>query len=151
MGTLSFDHPKMLYLLWALPLLWGLYTWGLAQKRRTMGRFATPNLHARLLPSVSPARQEAKGALTVAAASMLVFAAAGPRWGVHYEDVPLRGIDIMFVLDVSNSMLAEDASPNRLERAKLEIGDMLEVLLGDRVGLLTFAGKSALVCPLTAD
>ncbi len=151
MGALSFDHPRMLYLLWVLPLLWGLCMWGLAQRRRAMGRFATPDLHAGLLRSVSRTRQEAKGAITVVAAGVLVVAMAGPRWGVHYEDVALRGIDIVFVLDVSNSMLAEDTSPNRLERAKIEMVDMLEVSLGDRVGLLTFAGKSALVCPLTAD
>jgi Ca-activated chloride channel family protein len=65
--------------------------------------------------------------------------------------VQRRGIDIVFVLDVSNSMLAEDVKPNRLERAKLDIKDMLEVLSGDRVGLLAFAGKSALICPLTVN
>jgi Ca-activated chloride channel family protein len=151
MGDFSFDHPRLLYLLWVLPLLWGVYLWGFAQKHRAMARFATPDLHTALLPSLSLARQQVKGLLTLAAAAVLVLATAGPRWGTHYEDVALRGVDIMFVLDVSNSMLCEDVSPNRLERAKLEIRDMLEVSLGDRVGLLTLAGKSALACPLTAD
>jgi len=151
MDNLSFDNPKMLYLLWVLPLLWGLHMWSLAQKRRAIARFAAPNLHETLLPSVSPPRQQLKGVLAVVAAASVAVATAGPRWGTHYEDVALRGVDIMFVVDVSNSMLGEDVSPNRLERAKLEIADMVEAALGDRVGLLTFAGKSSLACPLTTD
>ena len=151
MDALSFDHPKMLQMLWALPVLAAFYIWAFAKKRQAMERFATLNLLSTLVPSVSVVRRRVKASLTLAAAGTLVVAMAGPRWGTRYEDVPLRGIDIMFVLDVSNSMLAEDVVPNRLQRAKLDIKEMLEVLPGDRVGLVTFAGTSTLTCPLTVN
>lgn len=151
MDALSFDHPKMLQMLWALPVLAAFYIWAFAKKRQAMECFATLNLLSTLVPSVSVVRRHVKAALTLAAAGTLVIAMAGPRWGTLYEDVPLRGIDIMFVLDVSNSMLAEDVVPNRLQRAKLDIQEMLEVLPGDRVGLVTFAGTSTLTCPLTIN
>lgn len=149
MGDFSFDHQGLLHLLWALPVLAGVYLWGFARKRAALERFATLNLLGTLVPSVSTARQKIKAALVLAAAGMLIVAMAGPRWGTHYEDVPARGVDIMFVLDVSNSMLAEDVKPSRIDRAKLDIKDMLEVLPGDQVGLITFAGKTSRSCPLT--
>ncbi len=151
MSDFSFDHPKLLHLLWALPVLGGLYVWGFAKKRQALERFATLNLVGTLIPAVSIGRQRFKAMLTIIAAGSLVMAMTGPRWGTHFQDIPSRGIDIMFVLDVSNSMLAEDVVPNRLERAKLDIKDMLEVLPGDRVGLVTFAGKSTRSCPLTIN
>ena len=151
MDACSFDNAKMLQMLWALPALWALYMWGFSRKRQAMRRFATSNLHNALVPSVSPRRQQVKAVLTVAAAGMLVIAMAGPRWGTHYEVVPLRGVDMILVLDVSNSMLAEDVVPNRLRRAKLDIKEMLENLAGDRVGLVTFAGTSTVTCPLTVN
>ena len=151
MDDLSFDHPKMLQLLWALPVLGAFYLRALAKRRHALMCFATSNLHPALLPSVSTARRLAQAILTMAAGGMLAIAAAGPRWGTHPANVPMQCLDIMFVLDVSNSMLAEDVVPNRLQRAKLDIKEMLEVLPGDRVGLITFAGTSTLTCPLTVD
>ncbi len=151
MSDFGFDHPELLHLLWALPVLGAVYLWGFARKRRALERFATLNLLRSLIPAVSLGRQRFKAVLTLLAAGTLVIAMTGPRWGTHYQDVPSRGIDIIFVLDVSNSMLAEDVAPNRIERAKLDIKDMLEVLPGDRVGLVTFAGKSTLSCPLTVN
>jgi Ca-activated chloride channel family protein len=81
----------------------------------------------------------------------IVAALLDPRWGTRYEEVHRRGTDILFVVDVSRSMLAEDCKPNRLERAKQYIGDVVEQLAGDRVGLISFAGVAALRCPLTID
>lgn len=138
-------------MLWALPVLWALTVWGSARRRQAMERFATLNLFDTLIPSVSVVRRRIKTALTLTAAGALVIAMAGLRWGTQYEDVPSQGIDIMFVLDVSNSMLAEDVVPNRLQRAKLDIKEMLDTLQGDRVGLVTFAGTSTLTCPLTLN
>ncbi|UCE61471.1 MAG: VWA domain-containing protein [Phycisphaerales bacterium] len=151
MDALAFDHPKMLYVLWALPVLWSLYVWGFAKKREALQRFVTANLLPTLIPSVSVMRQQVKAALIVAAAAVLVLATAGPRWGSRYEHVPVRAIDVMVVLDVSNSMLCEDVVPNRLQRGMLDIEDMLRVLPGDRIGLVTFAGTSTLTCPLTVN
>ena len=151
MDTLGFDHPEMLHLLWALPVLAALYAWGFAKKRQALERFVTVDLLPTLVASLSVMRQQVKAGLTVVAAGMLVLAMAGPRWGARYEDAPARGIDVMVVLDVSNSMLCEDVVPNRLQRGKLDIEDMLKVLPGDRVGLVTFAGTSTLTCPLTVN
>ncbi|MCH7526391.1 MAG: VWA domain-containing protein [Planctomycetes bacterium] len=148
---LAFDHLAMFHLLWAVPVLGFVYWWGFARNRRALGRFATLNLLRTLIPSVSIGRRRFKAVMVLSAVAMLVVALSGPRWGTHWEEVQRRGIDIIFVLDVSNSMLAEDDKPNRLERAKLDIKDMLEVLPGDRVGLVAYAGKSALVCPLTVN
>ncbi|NOT01654.1 MAG: VWA domain-containing protein [Phycisphaerales bacterium] len=148
---LSFDHPGLLHLLWAVPALTGVYMWGSARRRAALARFATVNLIGALVPSVSAGKRHLKMALVLGATALVVLAVTGPRWGSHFEEVERRGVDIMFVLDVSNSMLAEDVAPNRLERAKLDIKDMVEVLEGDRVGLVTFAGESSRTCPLTIN
>ncbi len=74
-----------------------------------------------------------------------------PKWGFHWEEVQRRGVDILIALDVSTSMLAEDVSPNRLDRAKRKISDLLKIIQGDRVGLIAFAGTAFLQCPLTLD
>jgi Ca-activated chloride channel family protein len=116
-----------------------------------MQSFATANLLGHLLGEVSFTRQWLRWGMVLAAMVAIVLAAVGPRWGVTYEDVPRRGIDIIFVLDVSRSMLAEDIKPNRLERAKQAISDVLSVLGGDRVGLVTFAGTAVMNCPLTIN
>lgn len=148
---LSFDHPGLLHLLWAVPALAGFYAWGAARRRTALARFATANLIGALVPSMSAARRHLKMAIVLGATALVVVALTGPRWGSHFEEVERRGVDILFVLDVSNSMLAEDVAPNRLERAKLDIKDMIEALEGDRVGLVTFAGESSRTCPLTIN
>lgn len=149
MSDFSLDHPNLLHLLWSLPVLGTFYLWGFAKKRKALEKFASLNLLDTLVPAVSAVRQRVKALLVLGACGSIVLAMTGPRWGTYFRDVPSRGIDIIFALDVSNSMLAEDVIPSRLERAKLDIKDMLEVLPGDQVGLITFAGKSALSCPLT--
>lgn len=149
--TVHSDNLAYLHLLWAIPLLLGVVWYGYSRKQRALRQFATGNLLAHLLPQVSFARQWVRSILVLTAMSFIVLAAVGPRWGVFYEDVARRGIDIFFVLDVSRSMLAEDLRPNRLERARQSIGDVLQVLGGDRVGLVTFAGSAVVNCPLTIN
>lgn len=151
MRDFTFDHPDLMHLLWFVPLLGALYVWGFARRRRALERFATVNLIGTLIPAVSLARQRMKAVLVLIASAFIAMAMTGPRWGTREVELQRRGVDIMFVLDVSNSMLAEDDIPNRLERAKLDIKDMLEVLPGDRVGLVTFAGESSRTCPLTIN
>ncbi len=149
--SLRFDNLAYLHLLWMIPLLGGIVWYGFHRRQRALHAFATSNLFGHLLAEVSLARQWLRWVLVLGAVAAIVLAAVGPRWGVTYEDVPRRGIDIMFVLDVSRSMLAEDLKPNRMERAKQAINDVLAVLGGDRVGLVTFAGTSVLNCPLTIN
>jgi Ca-activated chloride channel family protein len=148
---IRFENLTYLHLLWAVPLLFGLAVFGFARKRQAQERFATPNLVGYLASCASLPRQWVKTILLLTAAVFLVLGVIDPRWGRYYENIPRRGIDIMIVLDVSRSMLAQDLAPNRLERAKQYIRDMIDVAGGDRVGLVTFAGKPVLKCPLTVN
>ncbi len=127
------------------------YVYRFVQKRLALAAFATANLFEHLMPTVNPSRQVIKAGLTVSAILCIASAALGPRWGVSEKTVRLSGIDLMIVLDVSRSMLAEDVGGSRLERAKQDIRDLLAVLDGDQVGLVTFAGKAVLKCALTPD
>jgi len=149
--TWRFERPEMLHLLWALPVLAGLYAYGFHRKGRALRIFATNNVLGQLIPQVSMARQKIKAGLTLAAMACLIVASADPRWGRKIVELQRKGVDVMVCLDVSRSMLAEDIAPNRLERAKIELGDMLSKLRGDRVGLITFAGTPVLACPLTIN
>ncbi|NIQ00416.1 MAG: VWA domain-containing protein [Nitrospinaceae bacterium] len=87
----------------------------------------------------------------VLAVVSLVLALTQPRWGYQWEDVHRRGVDIVVALDISNSMRAQDIKPNRLQRAKHEVADLLRMLEGDRIGLVAFAGTAYVQCPLTLD
>ncbi len=145
------NHLEALYWLWAVGGLAALYALGFARRRRALARFASPVLHARLLPQASAGRRRVRAGLVVAAAALLVAGLLDPRWGVSYRQVQRRGLDIVVVLDVSRSMLAGDARPDRLERARQFIGDLVDQLGGDRIGLVTFAGAATVKCPLTVD
>jgi Ca-activated chloride channel family protein len=87
----------------------------------------------------------------LAGVSLLLAAFLRPRWGFHWEEIKRKGVDLMVAVDVSESMLAEDIQPNRLERAKREITDLVSMLRGDRIGLIAFAGAAFMECPLTLD
>lgn len=128
-----------------------IFGYGFAGKSRALRRFATGNLLDRLLPYVSHRRQRFKALLVLLAAASLAVACAGPKWGEQYVVMPRKGIDLMVVLDVSKSMLAEDIAPNRLDRAKEELKGLVAQLPGDRIGLVTFAGTPVLTCPLTIN
>jgi Ca-activated chloride channel family protein len=92
-----------------------------------------------------------RGALAVLAAALATLALARPQWGVAFEEVQVRGIDLVLVVDVSNSMLAEDVKPSRVVRARLELRSLVEALQGNRIGLVAFAGDAWLLSPLTLD
>jgi Ca-activated chloride channel family protein len=105
----------------------------------------------RLMPALGGGRPWIKGSLLLAALGCLIVASARPRFGVYFEEVAQRGVDLVVLLDVSRSMTAEDIAPNRLERAKSDIRDLLKQLPGDRVALIAFAGKAVVKVPLTTD
>lgn len=148
---IRFNHLESLHWLWAVAGLAAVIVFGFAMKRRDLRRFADDALLSRLLPDTSIGRQHLRAGLVVVAMVLLVAALIDPRWGVSYRQVQQRGIDLVVILDVSKSMLAADARPNRLERARHYIGDLVDRLGGDRVALVTFAGTATLTCPLTAD
>ncbi len=123
------------------------------QKRRqaALEKFAAHQLIDRLTRNVSGNRRRYKNILLLLAVFMCFTALARPQYGYQWVDIKRKGIDLLFALDTSNSMLAEDIKPNRLKRAHLAILDFVQQLEGDRVGLLPFAGSAYLMCPLTLD
>lgn len=137
--------------LWILPVVAGLLVHAHRRRAAAAIKFADPAMVARLMPAFSGPRPWIKGALILAALACLIVAAARPRFGVYFEQVTQRGVDMFVLLDVSRSMTAEDVAPSRLERAKSDIRDLLSKLPGDRVGLVVFAGKPAVKIPLTTD
>ncbi|MBN2216405.1 MAG: VWA domain-containing protein [Pirellulales bacterium] len=148
---MHWDYPNFLYALWLLPAVVWLLVWAHRRRRAAAERFAQSPMRGRIMPTAEPARPWIKGSLLVAALSLLIVAAAGPRFGVYYEEVTQRGADVFIVLDVSRSMTAEDVAPSRLERAKSDIRDLVAHVTGDRVGLIVFAGKPMVKVPLTTD
>lgn len=126
-----------------------LLAWTASWRRAARARLADPALLARIAPAVLGARHGLRGTLLAAAAAFLGLALLDPRAGGRLEKVEQQGIDVMVVVDVSRSMLAEDAAPDRLTRAKQFASDLVEALGTDRVGLVEFAGVPALRCPLT--
>jgi Ca-activated chloride channel family protein len=113
--------------------------------------FIDTGLLDRIHISINNSMRHRKAALLLFSVLFIVFAATRPAWNPKPETIERRGRDLVFLLDVSRSMLAEDLLPNRLERAKLAIRDCVELLQGDRVALVAFAGTSTVKCPLTLD
>jgi len=150
MNTFRLYNTEMLYLLWLLPLLFGLFLYSANRRRQLLERFLPASLQTKLI-FVNPVRRRWKAALLLVGFSLLVISLARPAWNLKQTTITRTGRDVVFVLDVSKSMLAEDLAPNRLERAKLAIADVIDKLQGDRVGLLVFAGTAAVKCPLTLD
>ncbi len=146
-----FEKTSYLLLLWLLPVIALLLRSAFRRKRKAAERFLEPVMVERLIPRFDPARAFFRGLILLTAMMFLFFAAAGPQYGVYFEDVSRRGADVFVLLDVSRSMLAEDVPPNRLQRAKSDIRDLLQRVVGDRVGLIVFAGKPVLKVPLTTD
>lgn len=153
MSDFQFGDVGMLHALWLVPVLGALMLRAARRRREALERFVEAALHARLGRSSmpDPARRVLKSALVLAAVGSLVVALARPAWDAVREEVSQRGRDVVFLLDVSRSMLAEDLPPNRLERAKLAILDAVDRLGGDRVALAVFAGATVVKCPLTLD
>lgn len=151
---MQFAYPQgRIYLILAFALAM-LALFELARKRQALRRLAHQGIHQPGI-MVRPARQIFKCSLMLVIASLLGLAVLGPQWGWREEEMPpRRGRDLLILLDVSRSMLAEDVAPNRLERAKANLRDLagfLEVAGGFRIGLIAFAERAAVMCPLTSD
>lgn len=151
MSGIRLHNVDMLYLLWAVPLLVALFVYAAQRRRGTLRRFIDAGLLEQVGISVSLSRRRWKAGVIITGFVFTVFALCRPGWNPKPKTIQRRGRDVVFVLDVSRSMLAEDLAPNRLERAKLSIRDCIEMLEGDRVALIAFAGTAAVKCPLTLD
>ena len=148
---MHFATPSWLWLLWLLPPLALLYALAANRRGAAMRRFAEERFVQHLAPQRSPARAALRAVLLLVALLLMVGAAAGPRWGFAWEDVERRGVDIVVALDLSRSMLSQDLPPDRLTAAKRELSDLVDLLEGDRVGLVVFAGMAFTQAPLTLD
>jgi Ca-activated chloride channel homolog len=121
------------------------------QQRTALARFASLRLLDKLTVSVSPARRRAKQILFVLGVFSLFVALARPQAGYEWQETHRKGLELLFAVDTSKSMLARDVKPDRLSRAKLAVHDLVDKLDGDAVGLVAFAGNAFLQCPMTLD
>ena len=148
--TMRFANPHALWLLLAVPAAVIAYGLGFASRRRRLARLGDEALIALMASTVSVPRKVARAALVVTALGLLALALARPQAGGRARVAQQRGLDLVVALDFSRSMLAKDVYPSRLERAKRELGQLLDGLGGDRVGVVAFAGES-LTYPPTTD
>ncbi len=142
--------PQRLWLLAAVALLGALAVRSLLRRRRAL-REACGALAGRMAPEANLSRPAARLSLSLSGLALLAVALAQPQCGTRTELSSRYGADVVVVLDVSRSMEARDVRPSRLERARLEVGALLERLKGDRVGVVVFAGEAFVQCPLTTD
>ena len=148
---LVFANDFFLWLLLLVPLIPVAYGIKCRLRRRTVRLMGDEALVGRLMPSYSPAKGWVRISLFASAFFFFVLGLARPQIGAKLSERETKGAEIMICLDVSNSMLAEDYSPNRLERAKLAVSRMVDRLQDDRIGLIVFAGTSFVQLPITAD
>jgi len=148
---MNFGAPNWLWALAFLPLLVLLYVRAERRSAIKLREFVSPRLLPQLAGNVNRVRRAIRFAFVLFALALAIIALAKPRWGYTYEDVKRRGLDLLFAVDTSRSMLSNDVAPNRLERVKLAAQDLITELQGDRVGLIAFAGRAFLQAPLTID
>ena len=150
MNDIEFGNLSQFNWLWLVALVVALMLLAMSWKRRAARRFATADMIHRVLPQRRLWRGFCSALLGGATMVLLVACIVDMRWGKVMREVPQKGIEVIFVLDVSRSMLAEDVAPNRLERAKQMIKDTIDEMAGDRVGLAIFAGDARQQIPLTS-
>ncbi len=148
---MRFAEPIHFALLLGVLLVGMFLFWAIARKKKILSRFGDLPLILRTAPYISFARQRTKAVLLILGLTFVVIALARLQFGTHLEMLKREGIDIIVALDVSNSMLAQDMKPNRLEKAKQELRSIIDRLKGDRIGLIAFAGEAFVQCPLTLD
>lgn len=148
---MRFAEPYNFVLLAGVLVLALFAFWALGRKRKLLARFGDIPLIMKNAPYISFARQRSKVLLVLLALCLGVTALARLQFGTHMEMMKREGIDLVVAMDLSNSMLATDMKPNRLEKAKQELRGVIDRLRGDRIGLVAFAGEAFVQCPLTLD
>lgn len=147
---MKFVYPWMLALLALVPVMGAVWLWLRTRTEKRLNGFVAPALQGRLMPR-SPGLFRVQAALVLAGLLFVVFAAARPQWGHSEQKFQARTRNVVVALDVSRSMLATDVRPNRLERAKADVVDLIDSLEGDRCALVAFRRTGVLLCPLTTD
>lgn len=146
-----FAHPELLYLLIVIPLLIVFFVVMVGRKKKAIAEFGNPELLKPLMPLLSFKRGTWKFVLLLLALLFVIVGVAGPQFGSKLQQVKKKGVELMIALDVSNSMMAQDIKPSRLEKAKMAIARMVEKLSNDKVGLIVFAGDAYVQLPITTD
>lgn len=148
---MRFAHPEYLLWLWTTVPLGLFLFWAFRRKQKLLENMASADLLKEMNVEISRRRYAVRFAFLFFAAAFSLLALARPQWGYEWQEVQRKGLDIIVVIDTSRSMLTQDVRPNRLERTKLAVKDLLKNLKGDRIGLIAFAGEAFMVCPLTVD
>ena len=146
-----FAHIEYLWLLLLIPVFVAGYIAIVQRKRRQLKEFGDEELVNDLMPNVSRVRPAVKFGLVMLALVLLIIAAARPQYGQKEKTIHRQGIEVMVALDISNSMLAEDVAPNRLDRAKQMLSKLIDNMVDDKVGLIVFAGQAYIQLPITCD
>ncbi|MDR3218021.1 MAG: VWA domain-containing protein [Dysgonamonadaceae bacterium] len=146
-----FEHPDYLYLLLILPALLLLFLYSMYVKKRNLKRLGDMAIIRGLMPDVALKKQYLKFWLLFVCTALFVLVIAGPQFGAKLETVKKQGIEVMVCLDVSNSMLSTDISPNRLDKSKQILSKLIDNLDNDKVGLIVFAGDAFIQLPITSD
>lgn len=146
-----FANIEMLWMLVSIPVFIGAYIWYTHRKRRQLAAFGDPELVKELMPNASRIRPNLKFSLLMVALALIIFAAARPQYGQREQTVKRQGIEAVIALDISNSMMAEDVAPCRLDRAKQILSKMIDDMVDDKIGLVVFAGEAYTQLPITCD
>ena len=148
---MTFGAPEWLWGLLLVPLLIALFMSAEHRGLKRLQQFVSARLLPQLAGTVNRRRRIIRFGLMLLGLTLAIVSLAQPRWGYTFEDVKRKGLDLLVAVDTSRSMLSNDVQPNRLERVKLAIQDLIDELQGDRVGLIAFAGRAFLQAPLTID
>jgi Ca-activated chloride channel family protein len=148
---MRFAAPGYLWFLVGLPVLAGLFVLAFRSRRRALERFGEWRVVQRLTMCGGLERRILRVALILGAVLLLTLALSRPQWGTKLETITRRGVDVIVAVDTSLSMLAEDVKPNRLIQARAALSSFINLLSGDRIGLVAFAGSAYVACPLTLD
>lgn len=147
----QFAHPKLLYLLAIIPVIIVFFWLSVIRKKALLKEFGDQSVVKELMPDYSSNRPVVKLIFLLLAVAFFILGLAGPEFGSKLEKKKHRGVEIIIALDVSNSMLAEDIQPSRLERAKQAISKLVDNMQSDRIGLIVFAGEAFTQLPITSD
>ncbi len=151
MNGIILHNINMLHLLWSVPLVAAVFLYAWSKKKKALEMFIEAGLLDKINITTDNSKKYFKAVLILLSLVFIIFGLTRPSWNPRPEKIERKGRDIVFLLDVSKSMLAEDLAPNRIERAKLAINDCIDQLQGDRIALVAFAGTAAVKCPLTQD
>lgn len=146
-----FEEPAFLYLLILLPSLATFYLYSNYRRRKAIRKYGDPQLLAHLMPDVSKYRPDVKFWLVFGAIGLFAVLLARPQFGSKLETIKRKGVEVMIALDISNSMMAQDVQPSRLEKAKRLVAQLVDKMDNDKVGMIVFAGDAYIQLPITSD